>query len=598
MLIIDYQFNMFGKQESILYFCGNFKKQIIMKKSFLLLAFLFTLFSYGQAASKVNNAQNIPTNISDPSVILGCDALPSGLFRVYVKDSIKWETYNINNFTNSIQSIGDSRYKPISYTPSNSEITTGLGYTPYNSTNPSNYISTEVDPTVGSHIKAISTTNISDWNTAFSWGNHASFGYLTPTSTATLTNKSGNISMWSNDSGYITGITNGMVTTALGYSPYNGTTNPNGYISSYTETDPIWNSDKINYKTKTQNDLLYQPIGSYLTSEVDPTVPSYSKSLTGFSAIQSSTDALYEPIFSKNTAFNKNFGSASNTVAEGNDSRILNGQTAFSWGNHTSAGYFLSSNFNSSFDTRFSLKTTTDLTEGSNLYFTNSRSRSAISLTTIGSSGASSYNSSTGILNVPTYTLSGLGGISLSSLSATSPLSYNNGTGAFSIQQANTSQAGYLSNTDWNTFNNKQNTISLTTTGTSGVATLVGNTLNIPNYDVYVAPTINNNVSRSLNSNFTISTTKQARVYYSINVAWSITALVSTSSSAFLEYSTNGGSSWITVSQVSKNVNLGLVQSGADDLNLSGEIPANALVRIRTTSSNSTITFVRAQEVY
>lgn len=42
----------------------------------------------------------------------------------------------------------------------------------------------------------------------------------------------------------------------------------------------------------------------------------------------------YEPSFSKNTGFNKNFGTAVGTVAQGNDSRILNGQTAFSWGNH------------------------------------------------------------------------------------------------------------------------------------------------------------------------------------------------------------------------------------------------------------------------
>lgn len=47
----------------------------------------------------------------------------------------------------------------------------------------------------------------------------------------------------------------------------------------------------------------------------------------------------YEPAFSKNTAFNKDFGTAAGTVAEGNDSRIVNGQTAFSWGNHASAGY-------------------------------------------------------------------------------------------------------------------------------------------------------------------------------------------------------------------------------------------------------------------
>lgn len=47
-------------------------------------------------------------------------------------------------------------------------------------TNDSGYLTsfTEADPTVGSHIKAITTTNISNWNTAYGWGNHASAGYL------------------------------------------------------------------------------------------------------------------------------------------------------------------------------------------------------------------------------------------------------------------------------------------------------------------------------------------------------------------------------------------------------------------------------------
>ena len=51
---------------------------------------------------------------------------------------------------------------------------------------------------------------------------------------------------------------------------------------------------------------------------------------------------LYEPIFSKNTAFNKNFGTTVGTVAQGNDSRILNGQTAYRWGDHSLAGYLTS----------------------------------------------------------------------------------------------------------------------------------------------------------------------------------------------------------------------------------------------------------------
>lgn len=197
-----------------------------------------------------------------------------------------------------------------------------------------------------------------------------------------------------------------------------------------------------------------------------------------------------------------------------------------------------------------------------NKYFTDARARAAISLTTTGSSGSATYSSSTGVLNVPTYTLAGLGGITATFLSGgtgitynsttgvisysgtvytdssvralfsggtgisynsstgaisysgtvytdssiralfsgTSPITYNSTTGAIGItganltestssvltitggtgalvsaasiqvKQASGSQSGFLSSTDWTTFNNKQNTITnpVTGTGTSG----------------------------------------------------------------------------------------------------------------------------------
>ena len=56
------------------------------------------------------------------------------------------------------------------------------------------------------------------------------------------------------------------------------------------------------------------------------------------------------------------------------------------------------------------------------------------------------------------------------------------GTITLAIATASGSQNGLLSSTDWTTFNGKQNSITLTTTGSSGAATLVGSTLNIPNY--------------------------------------------------------------------------------------------------------------------
>jgi hypothetical protein len=66
----------------------------------------------------------------------------------------------------------------------------------------------------------------------------------------------------------------------------------------------------------------------------------------------------------------------------------------------------------------------------------------------------------------------------LGSFSATTPLSYNSGTGAFTIQVANASQNGYLSSTDWNTFNNKQATLTFgnLTEAVSSVLTIAGGT--------------------------------------------------------------------------------------------------------------------------
>jgi hypothetical protein len=55
-------------------------------------------------------------------------------------------------------------------------------------------------------------------------------------------------------------------------------------------------------------------------------------------------------------------------------------------------------------------------------------------------------------------------------------------THTFNLPTASATNRGALSSADWTTFNNKQNSLTLTTTGSSGDATLVGATLNIPNY--------------------------------------------------------------------------------------------------------------------
>jgi hypothetical protein len=57
---------------------------------------------------------------------------------------------------------------------------------------------------------------------------------------------------------------------------------------------------------------------------------------------------------------------------------------------------------------------TDDISEGAfpiNLWFTQTRARNSISLTTNGNSGGATYSSSTGVFNIPNYTLVGLGGV-------------------------------------------------------------------------------------------------------------------------------------------------------------------------------------------
>ena len=70
---------------------------------------------------------------------------------------------------------------------------------------------------------------------------------------------------WVTDQGYITGITSAMVTTALGYTPYNST-NPNGYQANLLEgvqvngTDLTITNKKVNVSVPTQaSDIGAQP---------------------------------------------------------------------------------------------------------------------------------------------------------------------------------------------------------------------------------------------------------------------------------------------------------------------------------------------------
>lgn len=89
--------------------------------------------------------------------------------------------------------------------------------------------------------------------------------------------------------------------------------------------------------------------------------------------------------------------------------------------------------------------TTAQVTESSNLYYTNTRARLAISLTTTGTSGAASYDNTTGVLNIPQYQggvtsfNTRTGAITLSSSDVTTALTYTPVTNARTISINGTS---------------------------------------------------------------------------------------------------------------------------------------------------------------
>jgi len=205
---------------------------------------------------------------------------------------------------------------------------------------------TETDPVFGSSAAfGISTTDISYWNEAFSWGNHASAGYLTAftesdplfTSSPSFIITENKISNWDSayswgnhaEMGYLTsvsaesdpifsasdayGITASDI--SLWTSAYNwGDHSTAGYLTSFTETDPDFNASAASgiSSTNISNWNTAYGWGNHATEGY----------LTSF------TES--DPIFG---------ASAASGISSTN---ISNWNTAYSWGNHATQGYLTS----------------------------------------------------------------------------------------------------------------------------------------------------------------------------------------------------------------------------------------------------------------
>ncbi|CAB4121554.1 hypothetical protein UFOVP14_30 [uncultured Caudovirales phage] len=222
------------------------------------------------------------------------------------------------------------------------QITTALGYTPYSTANSANYITTAgarsaisvtgslgynsttgvisytaptlatvatsgaysdltskpTIPTVPTLISAF--TNDSAYITSSGAPVQSIFG-RTGAVTLTLTDVTTALTFTpyssANPSNYISGINSTMVTTALGYTPYNGETNPNGYISSYTETDPVFSASPANSITSPNIANWNTAYGwgnhasaGYLSGgSIGVTVQAYDVDLTSWAAITPSS---------------------------------------------------------------------------------------------------------------------------------------------------------------------------------------------------------------------------------------------------------------------------------------------------------------------
>ena len=209
-------------------------------------------------------------------------------------------------------------------------------------------------------------------------------------------------------------------------------------------------------------------------------------------------------------------------------------------------------------------------------YIDQSGARSAISLTTTGTSGAATYNSSTGVLNIPNYA-PGTGTVTSVGLSSSD----------FSVSGSPVTSSGTITAN----LNN------------SGVSAGTYDTVTVNAKGIVTAGQAKSQsmVTRSFNSSFQPSTTRPSVVRYNIQIASSISLSGVNAGSIFLEISPDN-STWTTIGQTTNSqggglvVGLSLTQTIANQL--TADVPAGWYVRLRTsaTSGTPTFTYLSGQE--
>jgi|GEM_PF-2187335 len=266
-------------------------------------------------------------------------------------------------------------------------------------TNDAGYLTsfTELDPIFSSSVaSSIDNTDISNWNTAYSWGNHADAGYLTSVPSSYL--QSGdNVSELTNDAGYLTSIPSTYLQSGDNVSEL---ANDAGYLTTIS-------TSTVRGMFASGTGLAYDSITGTYTNTGVTSIGGLTGDISTSSLGIISTES--DPIFSASTAYGIN------------NTDLAHWNAAYAWGDHSTAGYLVASNnlsdLTDTADARTNLGlgslatlndlstfTTSNLSEGSNLYFTNGRA-----ITALTGQNISLFNNDAGYLTtISTSTVRGM----------------------------------------------------------------------------------------------------------------------------------------------------------------------------------------------
>lgn len=372
----------------------------------------------------------------------------------------------------------------------------------------------------------------------------------------------------------------------------------------------------INYYTKTQVDSVQTLNGGYFTNKVDkisgkglsqedyttaeksklsgvspgaeinvnadwnsgsgdsqvlnkPTIPTNTNQLTngagfiiGISGSDVTTALGYTPYNSTNPS---NF--ISSVPAQSFNS--LTGKPTTLAGYGVTDGYSTSNP--SSYISNISGFNTGNLPEGTNLYFTNTRSRSSINLTTTGS-GAAGYNSGTGVLNIPVGNAGTVTSVGISSTDLSISGAPVTSSG---IITANLSTTGVGAGTyDW------------VTVDTKGRVTAAANTS---------LPTAISSGGRTFGTAYQISSTRPTLISVSAQIICTLSLSGGQAGNVQLQLSADGSTGWITYAIITSS-NTGSLTIGLNTTQISGAtmsipIPAGYYWKALTTNTTGTPTY-------